>query len=735
MDGYVDPGIDEPPSAAAPTYSDTAKDEPEVSDAELALVKRLQERVDSWTYFHRRAFKQMRDDMTFVRRGAIKGWPESNYVANIVGRHINQRVAALYAKNPTAVFRARKRKDFKVWDETPETLVMANGIVQQAMLQYQAAVAAGDMMAQFMGPQAVMQQPGVAEAAELLEDVQQGMTRKQMIRNFGETLELVYAYYTGEQMPVNLKTELKAAVRRAATCGVAYVKLGFQRQYGARPDVASRLSDVTYRLNHLRSLAEKARDGDIDKDAAEIAELQFSLQTLTAEPEVIVREGLVFDFPDATSIIPDPMTKRLRGFVGARGIFVRHLMTCEEVHELYGVDLKGSYTGYTAGGSKAKNGGAGTDPLQRGDNNDEQRKAANEDDLVCVYEHYDKASGLKYEFAAGHRRFLKPPGPPDVLVEDFWPVYALTFNEIEDEGQLFPPSDAFLMLHEQHEYNLSRQGKRDHRRANRPRYVAGKSVFDEEDKKTFMDAEPFSVSEVNAIGQNEKITDKLMAIPVVGVDPNMYDVGEIMTDISLTVGTSEAAFGMAGKATATGEGIAEAARAGSTNSNVDDLDDFLALLARAGGQILVREASPEKVMSIVGAGAVWPELTAQELADEVYLTTEAGSSGRPNQATEIQNFEKLAPILVQIPGIKPAWLAKQAIKRLDDRLDPTEAYVEGLPSIAVGNAPAGGAQAGAQAQGAAGQDPRQQGAAGAQNAPMPQGGPPGTAGQIGNNQL
>jgi hypothetical protein len=51
-----------------------------------------------------------------------------------------------------------------------------------------------------------------------------------------------------------------------------------------------------------------------------MAELEGGITALTTEPEIVLREGLSFDFPQATKVIPDKLTKQLVGFVGARNI-------------------------------------------------------------------------------------------------------------------------------------------------------------------------------------------------------------------------------------------------------------------------------------------------------------------------------------------------------------------------------------------------------------------------------
>jgi hypothetical protein len=118
---------------------------------------------------------------------------------------------------------------------------------------------------------------------------------------------------------------------------------------------------------------------------------------------------------------------------------------------------------------------------------------------------------------------------------------------------------------------------------------------------------------------------------------------------------------------------------------------------------------------------VWPSLSNQEIADELLLEVEAGSSGRPNKAAEVANIERITPLLLQIPGVRPDWLVKQLITRLDDRIDPTDAIASGLPSIIAQNVMSklmGGAQGGPPQEGT-----ESQGGADNEEAP-PQGPPP-----------
>jgi hypothetical protein len=530
---------------------------------------------------------------------------------------------------------------------------------------------------------------------------------------------------------------MKQMVRRTCTTGVGYVELGFQREYGPRPATSEKLADARARLDHMQAITEKVADEEnpIDPDDPEIAELQLSIESLQKEPEIIMREGLIFDYPQSTRVIPDKLTRELVGFIGARHVTIEYMYTCDQVQEMFGVDIKKNYTGYSPTG--VSNDKIDSPNFVRDDDDRDMAVEAKGTGLVCVWKQYDKLSGLTYYTADGHDCFLRKPAAPDVFVEDFWPLYALTFNAVESENSLFPPSDVRLMWSQQQDYNTARQGQREHRQAARPRWVYPNGVFEEEDVNSLKTQQPFDAIGIN-LPDGADIAKILQAVPVPGVDPNLYETGQIFTDIQLVVGSSEATFGGTAQATATESAIAANSLASDDQASVDDLDSFLTVLARSSGQVLLKEMSEEKVRAVVGPGALWPQMSLADIANELFLEVEAGSSGKPNQAVEVQNFKELAPLLMQIPGITPYWLAKEAVKRLDDRIDLTEALSAGMPSIVTQNRMGmGGPQQQLPPPGGDGTEaPADQGAQGAQNGPPPPATQsPGSEPAFGSNQV
>jgi hypothetical protein len=533
---------------------------------------------------------------------------------------------------------------------------------------------------------------------------------------------------------------MKKLVRRTCTTAVGYAELGFQREYGPRPGMTERLADARERLAHLENLAAQVEADDLDPDAPERAELAASIASLQEEEEILIREGLIIDYPPSTCVIPDQLTKSLVGFVGARHVTIEYMFTVDQVQEMFGVDLKKNYRGYTASSSIAREAANNSNDVLEDENEYTPKMDVREGvGLVRVWKNYDKPSGLVYFVADGYDRWLRPPAAPDVFVEDFWPLYALTFNDVEDENALFPPSDVALLYDQQHEFNRSRQGQREHRKAARPRWAGARGALDEEAIKTLTTAEPFTVSLINR-DPATKLADLLEAIQVPGVDPNLYSTDQYFTDVQLVVGTQEAQFGGLAKATATESAISAGASATADGSSVDDLDAFLTVLARASGQILLREMSEEQVKLVAGPGAFWPHQTLPEVADEIFLEVQAGSTGKPNQSLEVDKWAKLAPLLMQIPNISPVWIARETIRRLDDNADLTEALSEGAPSVMAANslAQAEAKMAGPAAQPGSepGNEPQSQGAEGANNQPQPSPQPEGGSDPaFGSNQV
>lgn len=664
------------------TAIEVMPEEPQVPEERKRLVSHWCDRVRKAKDHFGKRFKAMRDDAKFLRGDQWDG-DTGRYVANIVQRHVQQRVAALYAKNPVIKCKRRDTMDFTLWDGKLETAAAAFQAMQ-AMQQPQVDPVTGAPMMPQIDPNAMA----------LMQDIQSGMERRKQLDKVSKTMEVVTKYTLAEQLPP-FKMSMKQLVRRTCSVGVGYVKIGIQRAFAKRPEDVEKVTDITQQLETLARLIEEAGDGEIEQHEKEAEQLRLLLAEIQAKPEVVTKEGVVFDFPKSDDVIVDPKCNYLRGFSGAGWIAHQFKLSVDDVKEIYGVELKdGKYTAYTDGIKK-----------------DGEKSC----DKVLVWEVYSKNDGQVFTIADGHDDFLREPAEPEVKLERFWPIFVLAFNEVEStDDEIYPPSDVELLRPAQKEYNRARDGLREHRFANRPATATSKGMLSDEDKMKLETHPANAVIELNALQPNQKIDDVLQPIKNPPIDPALYEVDSVFIDVQRIGGSQEANLGGTSGSSATESSIAESSRMSSLQSNIDDLDDMMNEIARSLGQVLLRELSVETVKRIAGPGAVWPELSAQDIEDELILEVEAGSSGRPNKAAELANWERMMPFLLQLPGVNPQWLAKQAVMRLDDRLDITDAIIDGLPSITQMNAQK---QVGT---GDPATDPNAQGDKGANNQEQPQ---------------
>jgi|SRR5882672_449404 len=698
------------PDAAAPIdgRSKVQREPPDIPESRRQGVAKLMQEVKLDKAHFEADFKQMRVDMDFARGWQWpdqQGWSDDRYTANIVQRHVNQRVSALYAKNPTFVARRKKRLDFAVWDENPQSAMLAMQTVQQG-----AAVAATGGAAPGAPPMMAPQQvQATQQAVQTLADIQQGMSQRKMYENLARTLEIVFTYYTDEQVQP-FKYQMKQAVRRAITCGVSYAKIGFQRVMETKPEVVQGIADASERMAHLQALVADVADDKLNPASAEMEEIRKTMDALQSEPDLLIREGLTIDYPASWSVIPDRRCKQLKGFIGCNRVSQEYVLTPREIEEIYGIDISSNYTAYSYQGvSPTKLQAMGSVPA-----------GYSGETVACVYEVYERKSGTVSTVCEGWPDYLRAPASPRPALERFWPWFPLSFNDGEHETKVFPVSDVRLLMSAQREYNRCREGLRRHRIANRPKTIVAAGVLSEEDETAMKTHPDNAIIEIGALSPGQKVEDLIQAYKGPPIDPALYNTDMVFQDVLRVVGSQEANLGGTSNSTATESSIAESSRLSSLQSNIDDLDDFLSDMARAGGQVCMIELTLPTVQQIAGPGAIWPQMSKADIASEFYVEVEAGSSGRPNKAQEMQNMNMILPYLIQIPGINPMWLAQQVLRRMDDRMDLTDAMAQNIPSIVAQNTMAGGSaqpeSAGAPRPG--GGKPAE-GAQGANNAPQP----------------
>lgn len=669
--------IDGAPREPTPPPADvTQPEKPEVDQARKARVADWCQRIKAAKEHFKDDFARMRKNQKLARQGATDAWKNAgNYTVPVAARHINQQVSQLYARNPQARAVVKPRMMFRLWDENASTL-------------------------QQLRQQAVPGAPPSSEGAAILMELERVKPQIVMLSRTARTVEYLFNYYLNEQSP-SFKQRFKQCVRRAKTCGVAYVELGFQRILEPRPEVSARIEDITGTLRMMETLATDMQAGKFDQDDARFDTLKSLIADLQNQEDVVVREGLLFDFPRSTELIIDPKCRELKGFVGAEWIAREFHMDKTEIQEAWKVDVGTEFTPYSPD-RKIKDG------------------MADAKDRACVWYVQHKKANECFVIVDGYCNFITEPAPPSVKTEGFWTTYVLSFNDVEDEERLYPPSDVELMEDAQEEINRARQSLREHRIAARPGMVSARGGLNDVDKKNIQERPAQALIEVSTLQPGQDVKTILSALPTNPIDPNLYETGPQKEDVLMAVGSQEANLGPTSDSTATEASIAQASQASASSSNMDEVDELLTQLARDGAQVLLLNMSAEMVTKIVGPGAVWPEMRRQDIVEEVTLEIKAGSSGRPNRAAKLADMERAMPFILQLPGMNPIPIGEEYLDLLD--IDWKKAIIEGLPSISALNQMLSKAAGGGPAPPGAG--PEAQGGNGGDNAPQPAERPP-----------
>lgn len=601
-----------------------------------------------------------------------KGGEDEPYVGDVMQQMLNRKTASLYAKNPTPEAKLVERMNFAVWDESNESLAGARAILEAAQPILQAAQTALDSGMEVPAPP-----PQLQHAIDIVTDYEQGQAEKALKAKVARTYTLLLAQQWRSQSPEFLAS-MKQLVTRVLTSRVGYIKAMYRRggddQSGNTPTEQANvpLDKIALLKQHLEQMSQP----DYDLECSEAEEARLIMQELLQGPSAATQmadgnedEGLVYDFLSATSVLVDPKCTCLREFVGAKRIAHEICLPVEEAEKEFGVNLRDAGAMcYTEAGKESTDNGELTtqDDGDRGN--------------VCIWEIQDKETGLVYVVCDGVKDFLREPAEPEPAVARFWSIVPVVFNVQEvrknqpkRDVTIYPRSDVRLAMPMQQNINQAGEGMRQHRVAGKPWWVGVKSKFDDGDlKKLSAPREAHDCVMMNNLNAGEKITDFIQPGPRPDFHPELYDTGMDNQAMMLATGMQPANLGaQVADEKATGQAIAEGSRISADASNAHDLDTALSTLAQMSFEMLTVMPA-ELVKKRVGRGAVVPELTAQEIREDMFLQVEAGSSGRPNQAQEINNFKILGPILQELltssgKSLEP--LIKDAVRRLNDKAD------------------------------------------------------------------
>ena len=659
--------------------------------ARARLVEELTRRCVEEREFWHPVFEKMRDEQKFA---AGRQWPISyenrtgqkdSYVGDVVQQMINRQTASLYAKNPEPEAVINDRLDFAKWDGNQTTIDAARAILSQAEPIMQQAKALSD------AGQPVPPPPdNVTKAQDILADYEQGMTRRALLKKVADTGTMLIKQQWKSQSP-DMLVSGKQAVTQVLVSRVAYIKVMYRRDMETVPTQTANDMEFSDRVNTLQAQLKQIEQDEAGPDDYRVAEAKILKQTIQKElaeiqkevpPSVAGDEGVVHDWLGSTSVLIDRNCTCLREFIGAKWIAHEMIMTTDECEAKFGISLKDTGAKYyvNADGTYKRS----TPQSYTDDEKEIQAKHLK----VCVWEIQDKTTGSCYTICDGVKDFIKEPGPVYPEVSRFWSIVPIVFNcqviEENDPHQdctIFPRSNIRLAMPMQIDINTAGEGLREHRVANRPTWVGVKSAFASTSGQNDLLklAGPRPAHELLLIENllpDGDIRKLIMPLPTQPIDQKMYDNAASSQAMMLATGEQPSDLGaQRPDEKATGQNIAAQARATSVGSNIDDLDFAYSTVAQMDWEMLVQEMPQEVVTEILGPGAVWPDLRKEDIARSLFFKISAGSTGRPNEQADLNNFQIIAPQLGKLmldagKSLEP--LIKEGVRRLGDKLDVDE---------------------------------------------------------------
>jgi len=261
-------------------------------------------------------------------------------------------------------------------------------------------------------------------------------------------------------------------------------------------------------------------------------------------------------------------------------------------------------------------------------------------------------------------------------------MFCLGFNPVE--GRWRPLSDVELLMHLQEEYNSTRYLYAEARKEAIPvRLYRKGGELEAEDLEAIANRKPRQLIGVSGNPQIP-INQDVMQLDGVKIDPAAYDVSLIRNDMDMMVGLSDASRANLIQAkTATEAQIMAQSLANRQSERQDAIEDLISEMAEAALQIMLQRFSLLEVQQIVGRGAVWPEDAGPELWTKIRVKVRAGSSGKPNQAKEREDWAQIMPVIneamTKVAELRAAGhgdmansvieLAKETLRRFDERID------------------------------------------------------------------
>ena len=475
---------------------------------------------------------------------------------------------------------------------------------------------------------------------------------------FARTMEIVISSVWKKG---NLKKPARTAVRSVLSNGEGWFKATFVAEKRPQPEVETALNDAQEthaRLIAQQKMIEANEGGDPETLEAEKAEKQALIDELHEKLELAVNKMFVIDYVESENIQVSTDINRVENYTDAdwigNEIFIDKEDALARFPRLVVEDIRTAKTYYQRAPKELTTrdidnilpqGSMTAESAQAFTTNTSAQESPA---FVRVVEIWDRRDKQIRTMIDGVRKWAKEPYPPPYPTSRFYPYFYFAFYEVD--GQRHAQSLSWRLYKLQDEYSSCRSNFRLTRERSIPGVLFNATMLDEVEAKKLTESKSQEYTALRPGDPSTPLANLFAPKPVQGIDMRLYDPTLILSDMERISGVQEALSaaisGPGNPKTATEANIQQSGTQARTTSNRDSLESMLTDLAQYTAQQSLQCLQIRDVQRMAGAKAFWPEgMDIEDLFTLVEITIEAGSTGKPRQATDMQAWSTILPLI------------------------------------------------------------------------------------------
>jgi hypothetical protein len=542
------------------------------------------------------------------------------------------------------------------------------------------------------------------QVQQLVQQIMQPYQQKRDdAKQFADTMEVVVQKFWDT---AKLKNCGKRVVRSGLSVGTGWMKAQWVERMGVDLTVRQQIMDLKEQIARMTENAKVIAEDEVSDIDSRKAELEQQLAGIEGKDQVVEARGFMCEFVPAQDVQVSPEVD-LADYCNARWLAHHTYPTMEQACADYPdqddkirekaqryfpvqpKDMKPGDTGYIERQYMGEgNSTAVPSDAEAFRSTDQQGTTSGQMDkepCVHVIEIYDRLTTNVITLIKGLAGYAKKPFVPSIASTRGHPLFLLGVGYID--GSRHPRSLISRTSAILDEYNAVRTNYREARRRAIPKTAYDATNLEKDEIDKLAQATIGEMVPIKQIDPTKPLSNALVPIAYNQIDMALFDTQVILSELEQCWGVAEALAGAQQQVkTATEAELQNTGTHTRLGFIQDEIDAVFSDLAQYTAELALQALSDQEVQEIAGPWALWPEgMTIEDMGVTLSIGVQAGSSGKPNSALQMQAWSQIYPQLKdgiaiigklrqssndEIADCMEA-LLQETIRRVGDRSDAT----------------------------------------------------------------